>query len=243
MKLLLVNPNTTVSMTEKAALAARQVAAFGTEIVARTPGEGPESIEGYYDEAFSIPGMLQEVRQAEQWGCAGIIVACFDDTGVDAARCIAKGPVVGLCEASLRMVSLLANSCSIVTTLNRSVPALEHLVHKYGMERHCRRVRASEVPVLALEDPHSDARERIRTEVLHALEEDGSEAIVLGCAGMVDLAKDLSEEFEVPVVDGVTAAVKLVEGLVALGLQTSKRNGYGLPRAKVYAGRFASDQP
>ena len=60
---------------------------------------------------------------------------------------------------------------------------------------------------------------------------------------MVDLARDLSQEFQVPVIDGVTSAVKLVEGLVSLGLQTSKQNGYAFPRAKTYLGRFQSDQP
>ena len=141
------------------------------------------------------------------------------------------------------MASMVSNSFSIVTTLNRSVPALEGLVLKYGMERHCRRVRASEVPVLDLEDANSGGRKKIRDEVAKALSEDRSEAIVLGCAGMVDLARDLSVEFQVPVIDGVTSAVKLVESLVSLGLQTSKQNGYAFPRAKTYLGRFQSDQP
>ena len=94
-----------------------------------------------------------------------------------------------------------------------------------------------------LEDPNSGGRKKIRDEVALALSEDRSEAIVLGCAGMVHFAKELSEEFQVPVIDGVTSAVKLVESLVSLGLQTSKRNGYAFPRAKTYLGRFQKDQP
>ena len=243
MKLLLVNPNTTASMTEKAASAARSVASSGTEILASNPSDGPVSIEGYYDEVFSIPGLLEEIRKGAVIGCQGTIIACFDDTGLDAARCQFAGPVVGICEAAVHLASMLSNSFSIVTTLNRSVPALEGLVFKYGMERYCQRVRASEVPVLDLEDANSGGRKKIRDEVALALSEDRSEAIVLGCAGMVDLARDLTEEFKVPVIDGVTSAVKLVESLVSLGLQTSKRNGYALPRAKTYLGRFQKDQP
>ena len=243
MKLLLVNPNTTASMTEKAAIAARSVASSGTEILASNPSDGPVSIEGYYDEVFSIPGLLEEIRKGAVAGCQGTIIACFDDTGLDAARCRVAGPVLGICEAAVHMASMVSNSFSIVTTLNRSVPALEGLVLKYGMERHCRKVRASEVPVLDLEDANSGGRKKIRDEVALALLEDRSEAIVLGCAGMVDLARDLSEEFQVPVIDGVTSAVKLVESLVSLDLQTSKRNGYAFPRAKTYLGRFQSDQP
>jgi len=243
MKLLLVNPNTTASMTEKAGEAARLVAASGTEIIAVNPEYGPVSIEGYYDEVFSIPGLLEEVRKGEDSGCQGTVIACFDDTGLDAARCLASGPVVGICEASMHIASLLANGFSIVTTLKRSIPALEKLAVKYGMSQQCHRVRAAEVPVLELENPDSEATKLIRVEIQKALDEDRSEAIVLGCAGMTDLATKLSKEFGVPVIDGVTAAVKLVESLVALGLQTSKRNGYAYPRSKQYLGQFQAFQP
>ena len=243
MKLLLVNPNTSSSMTDKAGEAARMVAASGTEIIAVNPEYGPISIEGYYDEVFSIPGLLEEVRKGEASGCQGTVIACFDDTGLDAARCIASGPVVGICEAAMHIASLLANSFSIVTTLKRSIPALEELTVKYGMSRKCHRIRAAEVPVLELENPDSEATKLIRVEIQKALDDDRSEAIVLGCAGMVDLAAELSEEFGVPVIDGVSAAVKLVESLVALGLQTSKLNGYAYPRSKTYLGLFQTFQP
>ena len=243
MKILLVNPNTTASMTEKAGEAARLVAASGTEIIAVNPEYGPVSIEGYYDEVFSIPGLLEEVRKGEDSGCQGTVIACFDDTGLDAARCLASGPVVGLCEASMHIASLLANGFSIVTTLKRSIPALEKLAVKYGMSQQCHRVRAAEVPVLELENPDSETTKLIRVEIQKALDEDRSEAIVLGCAGMADLATKLSKEFGVPVIDGVTAAVKLVESLVSLGLQTSKRNGYAYPRTKQYLGQFQAFQP
>jgi len=242
-KLLLVNPNTTASITEKAGAAARLVAASGTEIIAVNPEYGPVSIEGYYDEVFSIPGLLEEIRKGEASGCQGTVIACFDDTGLDAARCLASGPVVGICEAAMHTASLLANGFSVVTTLGRSVPALEELAVKYGMSHHCRRVRAAEVPVLELENPNSDATKLIRVEIRKALEEDRSEAIVLGCAGMVDLAQNLSEEFLIPVIDGVSAAVKTLEGLVSLGLKTSKRNGYAEPRSKIYQGMFQPFQP
>ena len=167
-----------------------------------------------------------------------MVIGCFDDTGVDAARCVTEAPVIGLCQAALHAASIVAGSFSIVTTLGRSVPAIEHLVRRYGHAEICRRVRASEIPVLALEDPLSDARERLRREIGRALAEDGSEAIVLGCAGMVDMARALADEFSVPVIEGVTAAVKAVEGLARLGLTTSKKRGYAVPRAKIYRGMF-----
>jgi allantoin racemase len=100
-------------------------------------------------------------------------------------------------------------------------------------------VRAAEVPVLALEEPGSDAGLRLRAEIRKALDEDRPEAIILGCAGMADLNRALAEEFQIPVIDGVAAAVKLVEGLVGLGLETSRRGGYAPPPPKPYSGEFA----
>ena len=243
MKILLVNPNTTSSMTDKVGETAKTVAASGTEIIAVNPEYGPVSIEGYYDEVFSIPGLLEEVRKGEASGCDGTVIACFDDTGLDAARCIAAGPVVGICEAAMQIASLLANSFSVVTTLRRSIPALEELKVKYGMSTKCNRIRATDVPVLELENPDSEASKIIRGEIQEALDEDRSEAIVLGCAGMADLTSELSKEFGVPVIDGVSAAVKIVESLVAIGLQTSKGNGDAFPRSKQYFGLFKTFQP
>ena len=243
MRILVMNPNTTRSMTAKIGAAARAVAGPGTEIVAVSPATGPVSIEGYYDEAFAVPGLIDEVRKGEAAGFAGYVVACFDDTGVDAARCVAKGPVLGIAEAAMHVATMIAGSFSIVSTLGRSAPALEHLVHKYGFDRRCRKVRTAEVPVLALEEPGSGAVDRLRAEIATAVREDRCEAIVLGCAGMADLNARLAAEFGLPVIDGVAAAVKLVEAVVGLGLGTSKALGYTAPLAKRYDGELARFAP
>jgi allantoin racemase len=239
MRLVLINPNTTASMTAKAGAAARAVAAAGTEIVAVNPADGPVSIEGYLDEAYAVPGLLDEIARCERETPAdGYIVACFDDTGLDAARSLARAPVIGIGEAAFHLASLVAGRFSVITTLGRSVPAIEHNLVKYGLATRCAHVRAAEVPVLSLEEPGSPARARIGAEIATALRDDRAEAIVLGCAGMADLAASLSAEYGVPVIDGVAAAVKLAEALAALGLQTSRVGGYAAPVAKPYAGRF-----
>jgi allantoin racemase len=224
MRLLVVNPNTTASMTEKIGQVARRVASPGTEIVAVNPAEGPASIEGYYDEAISLAGLLRVIRQAE--GFDAIIIACFDDTGLDAVRCITDRPVIGIGEAAYHMAAMISNKFSIVTTLGRSVPALEHNLHRYGLWARCARVRSSEVAVLELEEPGSDACNRISAEIGRAVVEDRAEAIVLGCAGMADLGQRLEAEHGLPVLDGVTCAVGLAEGMVRIGLRTSRRGGY-----------------
>ena len=241
MLICVINPNTTASMTAKIGVAARAAASPGVEVRAVNPAFGPPSIEGYFDEAFSVPGLLAEVARAAD--ADAFVVACFDDTGLDAARSATAAPVVGVGEAAFHVASLIADKFSVVTTLPRSIAPIERNLVKYGLAARCARVRAADVPVLALEEPGSDARRAIEAEILRALAEDDAEAIVLGCAGMTDLARDLGRNAGVPVLDGVACAVGLAETLVRLGLETSKRNTYAPPLAKAYTGDFAKFSP
>ncbi len=232
MNILVVNPNSTESMTQKIIDSARQVASAGVTITGATGKGAPASIEGHYDEAMSVPALLSCVQRAEDEGIDGIVVACFDDPGIGACREIATGPVLGICEAAVKAASMLATSFTVVTTLPRSVPVIEHLVHGYGLSHQCRKVRSAAIPVLALEEPGSNAREKVRDEILRAIEEDHCEAVVLGCAGMADLTAWLSEETGIPVIDGVSVATRMIEALVGCGLKTSKINAYSRPNQK-----------
>jgi allantoin racemase len=241
MKIKVINPNTTSSMTETIADAARAVAAPGTEIIASTSKSGAVSIEGHYDEAMSIVGLVDAINDSPE--ADAYIIACFGDPGLLAAREIATGPVLGIAEAAMHAASFIATGFSIVTTLERTRIIAEHLVRNYGMEHHCRRVRATDIPVLELEKPNSNARAMILAECERAIVEDGSGAIVLGCAGMADLNRYLEDKLGVPVIDGVTAAVKFAEALVGLGLKTSKRGDLAYPLHKPYKGNLAAYAP
>jgi allantoin racemase len=241
-RILVVNPNTTASMTEKIAAAARTASSPGTTILAATSSMGPASIEGYYDEALAVPGLLMEIARGERDGAHAAVIACFDDTGLDAARAMATIPVIGICEAAISLASFVAQRFSVITTLDRSRVPIEHLVHRYGMGSRAS-VRAADIPVLSLEDPQSNASARLEAEIERALEEDQAEAIVLGCAGMARLAARYQEIYCVPVVDGVGAAVGQAETLAALGLSTSKRGTYAPPVAKRYAGALQAFAP
>ena len=242
MDILVVNPNTTASMTRLIEGAANSVAASGTNILARTSSMGPESIEGYYDESLAVPGLLMAIAEAERNGAEAAIIACFDDTGLDAARALVDIPVLGICEAAVTTAAMIAKRFTVVTTLARSRVPVEELCRKYGVADRAR-VRAADIPVLALEDPNSGCRDRLRSEISAAIENDDAEAIVLGCAGMADLAKTLEAEFGIPVIDGVSAAVKQAEALISLGLRTSKRGAYASPLAKTYTGAMKDFAP
>lgn len=220
MRILVINPNTTASMTEKIGRAAQLVAAAGTTIVARNPDTGPASIQGAEDGEAALPGLFAEIDRAE--GFDAMVIACFDDTGLYAARRRTTVPVIGIGEAAYHYAMLVAERFSVVTTLSISIPVIQENIMRYGLAPRCGKVRASNVPVLELERPGSRARETISDEIASALLYDGSDAIVLGCAGMADLAADLSARHHVPVIDGVAAAVKLAEGLATLRLATSQ---------------------
>jgi allantoin racemase len=226
-RVLIVNPNTTASMTEKVRVAALAVAGESTEVVATNPDSGPASIQGFHDVALSVPGLLAAIRRYDD--VDAVVIACFDDTGLDAARCATSVPVIGIGEAAFHAASMLSCRFSVVTTLRRSVPGIEANLVRYGLANRCARVRSSEVPVLALERRDPAVMATLRGEIEAALAEDGAEAIVLGCAGMADLADELAAEFGVPVIDGVAAATAFAEALVAAGLRTSKVGGYASP--------------
>ncbi len=239
MKIKVINPNTTSSMTEKIGAIARSVANPETEIIACNPNMGPVSIEGHYDEALSIVGILDEIRKGETECIDGYVIACFGDPGLLAARELTKAPVIGIAEAAMHAASLIATSFSIVTTLSRTKIIARHLVDNYGMSHLCRQIRAIDLPVLSLE-ADSEIKNIILEECHQALAEDECGAIILGCSGMADLTTQISAQLGIPVIDGVSAAVKFVEALVGLQLSTSKTGDLAYPIAKPYMGILSS---
>ncbi|WP_067094078.1 aspartate/glutamate racemase family protein [Marinomonas atlantica] len=238
MRIQIINPNTSTSMTDVMADSARIIALSGTDIIASTPEHGPKSIECAFDEVIAGAAMLDQVQQGKHLGVDAHIIACFGDPALDAARELADVPVIGIAEAAFKLASMIGHKFAVVTTLSRTVPASEHLLQKYGYKHLCSGVRATEIPVLALEHIEPRAYYQLRDECQAAIEYDGAEAIVLGCAGMSALVERLSSDLPVPIIDGVAAAVKLAESLHQLGIKTSKVGQYGVPVNKPFIGRY-----
>jgi allantoin racemase len=228
MKISVVNPNTTAEMTKEIGAAAARSAAPGTELLIRQSAHGPAAIEGPFDGAMCLPGLLKAVQETEDEGALAHVIACFDDTGLDAARALSRRPVIGLGEAALHLASLIAQEFCIVTTLSRSIPTLRANVQRYGFERRCPQILASDIPVLDLHRPESGALEKISALMTQAIE-NGAEAAILGCAGMAGFAATIQRELGIPVIDGVDAAVRMAEMLAASGHAPSKRSGWAYP--------------
>ena len=239
MRIQIINPNTCQGMTDKIAQSAQSVALPTSDILARSPAHGPESIESAFDEAIAGAAVLDVVADGEQQGVDAHIIACFGDPSIDAAREIAHAPVIGIAGAAFQLASLVAHRFGVVTTMSRTLPAAHHLLDRYGYAHLCSGVRATDIPVLDLEHVEHSIYQQLLDECRAAIKQDGAEAIVLGCAGMSDLANELSLELQVPVIDGVAAAVKLAESLHQLKLTTSKSGQYAAPLSKAFIGRYA----
>jgi len=235
MQILVINPNTSEEMTQDIDREAREYARPGTEIETVCPRWGPRSIEGHYEEELAAAAMLEVVRERAA-DFDGVVIACYGDPGLYAAREVSPVPVVGIAEASMLVACTVAHSFSIVTVLPRVKPLLEDTVRLHGLESRCASIRTTPISVLDCERDPDAARREIVKAARSAIEQDGAEAICLGCAGMGPLDKKVEAEIDVPVLDGVACAVKLVEGLVEYGLSTSRVAAFKEPEPKEIVG-------
>jgi len=232
-RILFINPNTSEEFTLRIQNIAGQYALPSTTVVARSPSAGPRSIESIYDEILSAPGTL-ELAITELNHYDAFVIACYSDhPAIYALREITEKPVLGIAEASMYVACMLGHKFSVVTTNQEWEPLLWDAVRHYGLGERCASVRSTGMPVLALESASPEEVDHfILTSARQALDQDGAEVICLGCAGMAGLDKKLQQELQVPVVDGIVCALKMLEGLVEYGVLTSKRRAYAQPKRK-----------
>jgi len=184
--------------------------------------KGPASIESAYDEEIAAPWILEKVKEAEEMGFDAAIIDCMGDPALHAAREIVSIPVIGPCQASMAIASTLCDKFSVVTVLKRLIPLFWIKVREYGFEAKVASVRSVEVPVLELEEKRGEVKDRLLTESKKAIEEDQAGAIILGCTGMLGMAKELQEALGIPVIDPAVASMKLAESLVDMKISHSK---------------------
>ncbi|MYN12827.1 aspartate/glutamate racemase family protein [Pusillimonas sp. TS35] len=227
MNVLIVNPNASSTMTDAITVAAQCAGAEDIKVRGVTNHMGPSAIQGVVDGARAVPGLLDIIAGDH---CAdAFIIACFDDTGLDAARSITSKPVVGIGEAAYYAAACVAEQFSVVTTLPCSTPILRANLQRYGLLHRCASVLAANVPVLDLEHPSDQAVGKLRATIRRAIDDDGATAIVLGCAGMAALHRQLGSEFGVPIIDGVASAVGMASSLVRMGARTARAGLYAPP--------------
>ena len=235
MRILVVNVNTTQSMTDSIAAQARTVAAPGTEIIELTPRFGAESCEGNFDSYLAAIGVMDRVCSYPDPFDA-VIQAGYGEHGREGLQELLDEPVVDITEAAASTAMFLGHKYSVITTLDRTVPLIEDRLKLAGLDARCASVRASGLGVLELEEDPARAVATIVEQAARAVAEEKAEVIVLGCGGMAGLDEQIRKRTGVPVVDGVAAAVTIAESLVRLGLSTSKVRTFAAPRPKKLTG-------
>ena len=215
------------AVTEKTA---REYASPGTEVVCIHPEEVPDSIENQYDEAFAVPGVLEEVAKAEKEGFDGVLISCFGDPGLKPSRELAGIPVIGTAEAGMLFATALSQRFSVVTILPNIVPLIFDLARTLGVHEKVASVRDIGVCVASIKGARESGEgvKRICEEAIKAIEDDGAHAIVLGGTCMTAFAPGVHDMlmgkwgYDVPIIDPVGAPVKFLEALIALRLKQSK---------------------
>jgi allantoin racemase len=217
-----------------------RVARPDTEISNVFLKSGPASVESAYDEGVAIPDVIRRVREAEADGMDAVVINCFGDPGLDAAREVVSIPVVGPCEASMHVAAMLGHRFSVITVLERLIPELELHAQKYGVSWKLASARSVDLPVLDLEEGRDQFVERMVERAVEAVTEDGAHVIVLGCTGLAGLAEQVERGlskagYDIPVVDPAATALKVAEALAESGLTHSKLS-YPRPPKKEIVG-------
>lgn len=246
-RLLVINCNTSASITRVIDAAARAAAGPVTEVVTLTPDWGVASAEGYLDGHLSSVAMLDTVRRYDDPFDA-VVLAGFGEPGREAFRELLDVPVVDITDAAAQLALMLAPRFGVVTSLPRAIVQIKDSLHAAGVAAHCVGVRAADLPVLKVGKLEIGPASPLVVQARRLLES-GAEALVLGCAGLAGMDSALSEYLGVPVIDPVAAGVAVADSLIRLGLRTSKVCTYAPPREKsrpgwdtelVLAGRVTS---
>ncbi len=209
----------------------------GTDVEVVDVPEGPASIESSYEEMLAVPPTLEGVLRAEQAGLDAIIIGCFGDPGLEAARELVSIPVIGPGEASLLLAAGLGHRFSVVTILDSVIPAQELQAVKAGVQGKLASVVATDIPVLELMRDKAATIERVVAAGRRAIHDDRADALALGCMTMsfLDIADEVARELGVPVINAGKAALKAAEALVSQGLSHSKHAYQTPPKLRAAA--------
>ncbi len=222
MKILCINPNSSLEITESIKDTCYKYALPNTEVEVKFIKKAPRGIESYLDAVISEKYLLEKFKEWKE-RYDGFIIACHSDIGVDLLRELTTKPIIGIGEASMLFAQPLGYKFSILSLKRKKIPQKEDLVKKYGFENRCASIRATGLGVVA---NYKEKKEKLIQEGKKAVKEDGAEVLILGCAGMTGLDKEIEKIIRVPVIDGVVSALMMMESLIRYGVSTSKVGKY-----------------
>jgi allantoin racemase len=220
-KILVINPVSTSMWDESDREYMSRCLSAGFELEVRSLEYGSPSLETYFDEAISMPFILKEISRLE--GYDGIIINCFLNPAVDAARELVDVPVVGAGEAALYVACMSGRAPSIIGVGGSTAKSrYEEVIRSLRLSNRVVSIRCVGLAVLELDKDRGRTYEMLLRSAREAVCKDGADVLILGCTGLVGYAEELSSELNVPVVDPALASVKVMELLISLGLRHSK---------------------
>lgn len=235
MRLLIINPNISESVTALIEAEARRSMASGTQLTMKTAPFGVAYIETRFEALIGAYAVAQVAAEHAQ-GHDAVIVAAFGDPGLGGLREVLPMPVLGLTESALASACLLGHRFSIVAISQRISAWYREVVEANGLVGRLASICALDQPLPGIGSVQTDHAQALRALCLRAVEEDGAEVVVLAGAPLAGLARTLRGELPVPVVDGVSSAVRHAESLVALAPGKATRGSFAPPPVKPNAG-------
>jgi len=229
MKILLINLNTSEAITNKMRDVVMKIRHSDTEVEVVCPDSGPIAIDSSYDEAYAVPATLEVVKKANNRGFDAIILGCFCDAGVEAAREISDIPVIAMEEATLALAITLGNKFSIMTEKQPRVAMKELHIRRAGLLDRLASIRPLGLSVAELDANPEETKQKGLDLARKMVNEDGAEVIIMGCAAMAGYSASIQQQLHVPVLDPTAVAFKWAEMVVDLRLMHSKVGLYHTP--------------
>ncbi len=235
MKLLLINPNISDSVSGLIRSEAQRSASPGTEIEVLTAPFGVAYIETRFEALIGAYASAQLAAEHHARFDA-VVVAAFGDPGLSGLREALPVPVTGLTEAALASACLLGHRISIIAISQRIQAWYREVVESYGLGSRLASIRALDRPLASIGEVQEDHAQALKALAERAVDEDGADVIVLAGAPLAGLARSLRGQLPVPVVDGVSSAVRHAETLVALQPGAAMRGSFAAPPVKPNRG-------
>jgi allantoin racemase len=234
MRIMVINANTSESFTNHIREELERVKRSDTELTVLSPERGPETIESAYDEAMAVPPILDLVKKANKEKYDAVIIGCFSDPGLEAAKEISNIPVIGIEESTIHMAAMLGARFSVFTPKRERIPSKRAHIHMRGLDYYLASVRSLGLSVAETDGDPVRTKARVLAEAKKAAEEDGAEVIILGCTGMAGYSSEIESKLNVKVLDPTAVALKVAEAMVDLGLVHSKRGLFAIPPEKSF---------
>jgi allantoin racemase len=187
----------------------------------RSLPNGPASIESEFDDRMASPWVLNEVMKARTEDFDAIFVSCMGDVATNAARELTSIPVIAPLQTCLAVASTLGDMFGVVTVLRNLVPIIHRKAKEYGYDQSLAGIRSIDIPVLELEHNRRQVVEALVSESKKLVEADHADSVILGCTGLLGVAKEVQDHVDVPILDPVPISVRFAEMLVATGLSRS----------------------